>query len=98
MARYIDADLLLKDIDESVVFSVRSGKTSSEIRGANKIIDRIKNAPTADVVEVVRCKDCMFCLEGYNHENVCSAMTNPNYVNLDHFCSYGERRTDNECI
>lgn len=51
---YIDRDLLLKDIDESVVFSVRSGKTSPEIRGANKIIDRIKNAPTADVVEVKR--------------------------------------------
>ncbi len=49
---YIDRDFLLKDIDESVVFSVRSGKISSEIRGANKIVDRIKNAPTADVVEV----------------------------------------------
>lgn len=52
MARYIDKDLLLKDIDESVVFSVRSGVPSPEIRGANKIIDRIKNAPTADVAEV----------------------------------------------
>ena len=51
MARYIDADLLLKDISESVVFSVR-GSGSPELRGARKIIDRIENAPTADVVEV----------------------------------------------
>ena len=52
MARYIDADLLLKDIGESVVFTVKSGFISPELRGARKIIDRIKNAPTADVEEV----------------------------------------------
>ena len=55
---YIDKDLLLKDISESVVFTVRNAETSPELRGARKIIDRIKNAPAADVVEVVRCKDC----------------------------------------
>lgn len=49
---FIDRDLLLKDIGESVVFSVRSGYISPELRGARKIIDRIKQAPTADVVEV----------------------------------------------
>ena len=48
----IDRDLLLKDIDESVVFTVKSGFISPEMRGARKVIDRIKNAPTADVVEV----------------------------------------------
>lgn len=46
---YIDKDLLLKDIEESVVFSVRDGVPSPELRGARKIIDRIENAPTADV-------------------------------------------------
>lgn len=54
MARYIDADLLLQDISESVVFTVRDSATSPELRGARKIVDRIKNAPTADVVEVKR--------------------------------------------
>ena len=48
---YIDKDLLLKDISESVVFSVK-GSCSPEFRGARKIIDRIKNAPTAGVAEV----------------------------------------------
>lgn len=37
---------------ESVVFTVRNAETSPELRGARKIIDRIKNAPTADVEEV----------------------------------------------
>lgn len=53
MARYIDADLLLKDIDESVIFSVRNGKNSPELRGAKKILDQIiKHISTVDVVEV----------------------------------------------
>ncbi len=48
----IDRDLLLKDIGESVVFTVKSGFISPEMRGARKVIDRIENAPTADVAEV----------------------------------------------
>lgn len=51
-------DALLKDIEESVVFS---GQTpNAEIVGANKVISRIKAAPIAEVVPVVRCKDCQF--------------------------------------
>lgn len=50
---YIDKDLLLKDIRESVVFTVRDAATSPELRGARKILDRIENAPAADAVEVV---------------------------------------------
>jgi hypothetical protein len=52
MAEYIERQELLKDITESVVFTVRGESSSLEIRGANKIIDRIKSAPTADVVKV----------------------------------------------
>ena len=50
---YIEREALLQDIEESVRFTVRPGYPSAEIRGANKITDRIKSAPTADVVEVV---------------------------------------------
>ena len=49
---YIDKELLLKDIYKNVRFSVKSGVISPELRGARKVIDRIENAPTADVVEV----------------------------------------------
>ena len=40
----------MRDLSESLILSVRDGV--GEIRGANKVIDRIKAAPTADVVEV----------------------------------------------
>ena len=88
MPRYIDADALLKDIEESVVFTVRTGQKSPEIRGANKIVDRIKSAPTVDMQEVVRCKDCRHWNNGdcYRLE-----LSKP-----DDFCSYGERKDADE--
>ena len=52
MADYIEREALIRDIGEAVRFTVRDGTPSAEIRGANKIIDRIYSAPTADVVEV----------------------------------------------
>lgn len=55
MAEYIEREALLQDISETVIFTVRSGVKlpTTEMRGANKVIDRIKSASTADVVEVV---------------------------------------------
>jgi hypothetical protein len=54
MPEYIEREALLNVISETVLFTVRSGvKTpTQEMRGANKVIDRIKSAPAADVAEV----------------------------------------------
>lgn len=51
----------------------------------------IEDAPTVDVVEVVRCKDC----EHYTSWESClrDGLTDPN---PDDYCCFGERRTDNE--
>lgn len=95
---YIEREALLQDIEESVLFTVRPGYPSAEIRGANKITDRIKSAPTADVVEVVRCKDCKFAFPYRNYyfcENEDSPFTNSDWAvcpNGDDFCSYGKRK------
>lgn len=51
----ISRQALLKDVEETVVFSARPDKPSAEIRGANKILDRIKAAPSVDAV-VLPCK------------------------------------------
>jgi hypothetical protein len=93
MMAYIDKDLLLKDIDESVVFSVRKANPSLEIRGARKIVDRIKTAPEVDVEEVVHCIDCVYW-DGNGYSGRCEAPSNGlvrDYTNYDDFCSYGER-------
>ena len=73
MSRYIDADAM------RTVKSIQSADFNS-IESIQKWIDE---QPTADVVEVVRCKDCKHyikaCFEWHDD---------------DDFCSYGERRED----
>lgn len=63
------------------------------------IIDLVNKQPTADVVEVIRCKDCQF--GKYDDEEkmiLCKRILNITdgehfvYNNLDDFCSYGERK------
>jgi hypothetical protein len=96
MAEYIEREKLLKDISETVVFTVRKGTPlpTTEMRGANKVIDRIKSAPTADVVEVVRCKDCEFqedCARQMVHTKRDYVLEqNISTYNKVDFCSYGE--------
>lgn len=60
---------------------------------------KLRYLPSADVIEVVRCKDCKYC------ENVIVAITNSGEktqrnichrfkmaVDAKHFCSYGEKQ------
>ena len=52
-----------------------------------KVILLLKNAPAADVAEVVRCKDCI-----YNIDGMCFSRTsfkNAVAVEPDNFCSWG---------
>lgn len=57
---------------------------------------RLVNLPSADVVPVVRCKDCKHCYFADNRVPdeqgwVCE-INSIEPVNLNGFCSYGERR------
>ena len=52
MAEYIERDALLQDIEDSVRITSKTGMINPETRGAYKIIERIKSAAAADVVEV----------------------------------------------
>ena len=88
---YIDKDKLLQDIAETVIFSVRPDRPSAELRGAKKIVDRIRNAPTADVVEVVRCKDCKWLYDEMD-DYCCRSHRGLARICENSFCSYGERR------
>ena len=92
MDEYIEREALLKDISETVLFSVRGGAElpTPEMRGSNKVIDRIKSAPTADVVEVrhgewLDCHSIAFTEEC----SVCGRC-----VDLDYF---GRRNRYNYC-
>ena len=52
-------------------------------------------APTADVVKVVRCMHCIHFKASINKEHYCdihSSVWDKFYVRVDDFCSYGERK------
>ena len=81
MARYIDAVSVMRLIPMEEIVARMA----------------IANAPTADVVEVVRCKDCK------HHENeridmvYCPAVLGVgSWVENDWFCKDGERREDDK--
>ena len=109
MPRYIDADAL-KDRMLNYYECVNAETSKSDYRGetlmnyevADMIEDCIDNAPTADVVEVVRCKDCMYCKEFHYEEPgeepyiklMCKWSCYSHQPN--DFCSYGERKGANE--
>ncbi len=101
---YIDKDLLLKDIGESVVFTIRNAETSPELRGARKIIDRIKNAPATDVVEVKHGEwiSKTFKVTGRKFItcSVCNSPIDSTYTHIDEnefdYCPYCGAKMDKE--
>jgi hypothetical protein len=52
MAEYIDREALLHDIEQSVVYTAREKITSAEMRGARKVIERIKCAPAVEPIYI----------------------------------------------
>jgi hypothetical protein len=71
MARLIDADALMCDIGETVLFSGKPDMVSAESRGARKVVDRIEAAPTVDTVEVKHGR--WISHEGYEECDRCHA-------------------------
>jgi hypothetical protein len=89
MPRYIDAELLKEKIFP--IGMVADGNYGINAKAIKVAID---NQPTADVVEVVRCKDCCWCIvtsppyaAAYCIKGMRSIIVEP-----DDFCSYGERK------
>lgn len=106
MAEYINREELLKDIDDSVRFSTRNG-VSAELRGAHKIVDRIRSAHACDVVEVVRCSECQHGRSCVDKDEVVACLLESEwdddlgidygfvtYHSNNHYCSYGEKRDE----
>lgn len=57
-------------------------------------LDIIRKLPAADVVEVVRCKDCRAFMKHPTKEDTmcCSEWPSLSIVEPNDYCSYGERR------
>lgn len=90
---YIDADKLINELEpvvKSAAFKNRNIRSN-----VNKCLEIVNNQPTADVVEVVRCKECKHLDKGENDSESwceCTRIFGTYFdVSEDDFCSYGER-------
>ena len=78
---------------------IRKSKTASWLY--DQMIHDIENAPAADVVEVVRCKDCVHYTEivpqhKYKGRTAKHCIWHSRIVSEDGYCDQGLRRTEND--
>lgn len=100
MSRYIDADKI-----EWRLIIPTNATTAEEnmIYHARKLVE---SQPTADVVDVVRCKDCKWYKSIYssiyswngNEHKICAREPSDSPREPDDYCIYGERREDGEVL
>ena len=99
MRRYIDTDKLKSDIKE--IAKITGGKlTEFEVLGI------LSGQPIADVVEVVRCKDCKYYKEDVWAEvnnvplivahEMCEFWGDGCKTEENSYCSYGERECEED--
>lgn len=86
MAEYIERDALLDAIINDHPDLVFYSKQEA--------IECIVAEPAADVVEVVRCKDCKWFFQDADNEPCCRNVCGLVIVTDEDFCSLGERRKD----
>ena len=80
MPRYIDADALIQLGLQEGAYEYVS-------------VQEIADFPTADVVEVVRCEDCVYWEQATDNSGNCNRAFEITAYGSD-YCSYGERRKD----
>ena len=84
---YIERGAALKKIDNAISEYARHGEI---IRFISDCRASIIYATAADVVEVVRCKDCKHHVAGYCTREI-NGRTNMFRMGNDDFCSYGAK-------
>ena len=99
MAEYKDVEPLKKQIADfkRAVKSENSDYLTGYISALSVVEGAIAEQPTANVVEVVRCKDCKYLFQDLSEREFHFCVRNLDYfgskaVNLDDFCSNGKRK------
>ena len=94
--KYVEIDEVRKCIDAVQRYreSLQLGALDLDADGVViKISQRIENLPAADVVEVVRCKDCKRFLQMETSPSYDGKCLGYGYlVEANHFCSYGVKK------
>ena len=70
--------------------NLRSGGCNTYCDHGEEYSPNLSKIPTADVVEVVRCKDCMY------HDDICKHPNGLFRKTDNSYCSFGKRKEKNE--
>jgi hypothetical protein len=96
MSRYIDADKYLDELDKQICSDCIDEDAHCCSCGVGSARAIAKDAPTADVVEVVRCKDCAHYHEikgfDYKGRKARQCVWHSALRHEDDYCSDGIRR------
>ena len=94
--KFIDADVLFTSITDNHYFIVSKYNSVDYGMFTTGIKQAIDEMPAADVIEVVRCKDCKYLTADTLDQKAVYFCTQNAFakrrVRLDDFCSYGERK------
>ena len=99
MAEYIDKEKLLLSIHQAYCEECKLPFTSDcRACWVDDMRLEIADAPTEDVVEVVRCRDCVYMVKHLGKVLCAKRVYSDDYsikvltpTNLDNFCNYGAR-------
>ncbi len=89
MAEYIEREALLKRLNASPLITNYRIMRGSQLL-IDGILDLVQKQPAADVVEVVRCKDCKHFTAGYCCRDI-KGRSQMHYMGDNAFCSYGAK-------
>lgn len=97
MTQYIDADALKEFIDSA--YRPLCDDYHMKDYVLNQILTDIKNAPTVDAVEVIRCKDCRYyrdgdCWHEWGNDGRIYYQSVINEPYPDDYCSRAERKEE----
>ena len=88
MDEYISKQVIIGILDAKA--DIALGAPKVVFSAAAKMVEKL---PAADVVSVVRCRDCIHCeAGGYTDLLYCEYFDWG--INADYFCSYGERKDE----
>jgi hypothetical protein len=92
MPRYIDADMLCRHFKILYEHAQTNG-LYNHAKLYDRVVRFVVDAPTEDVVEVVRCKDCTYYREenGFCMNPHCGKSYYGTPVRENQYCSFGER-------
>lgn len=93
MVEYIERQALQQDIHLRYCKDCNNhNKVKCKACWVDDMLGEIAEAPTADVVEVVRCKDCKHRRESVYRSYCLPVFGLKRITDLNGFCSYGERK------